>query len=138
MSEIHESTGIIEVISDEVTRNEKYKSREFILKQPGEFDQYIKFETKGLKCERLNSLHVGQEVKVTYSVKGRKWEKDGKIGYFNSLEAWKIESTNGQKMTVYAKDEIDFNKPIEPRPTVEPEPYNFDPNGQTNDDLPFN
>lgn len=133
MSEIHESTGIIEEIFDTVTRNEKYLSREFVLKQPGEYDQFIKFDTKGLKCELLNSFRVGMEVKVTYNVKGRKWVKDDKTGYFNSLEAWKIESVGGEKLTVYAKPpEIDFNKSVEPEV-----PYDFNAAGQDNKDLPF-
>jgi uncharacterized protein DUF3127 len=31
-------------------------------------------------------------LKVSFNIKGRKWEKDGKVAYFTNLEAWRIES----------------------------------------------
>ncbi len=46
------------------------------------------------KCDLLDAFVVGQEVKVSFNVKGNKWQKDGKDNYFTSLQAWKIEGTN--------------------------------------------
>ncbi len=82
-----------QVISD------KFRKREFILeiKETGnngfEFIEYIKFQLTQDRCMLIDSLTPGDELKVTFNLRGRKWEKDGTVTYFTNLEAWKIEKT---------------------------------------------
>jgi len=42
-------------------------------------------------CDLLDKFEVGQEVEVKFDVKGKKYEKNGEVRYFNTLAAWKIE-----------------------------------------------
>ena len=77
---------------------DKFKKREFILevKDTGnngfEFIEYIKFQAVQDKCSLLDGLNVNDQVKVSFNLRGRKWEKDGQTSYFTNLDAWKIEN----------------------------------------------
>ena len=43
----------------------------------------------------LDSINIGDEITVNFDLRGREWKSpQGEIKYFNSLEAWKIESKN--------------------------------------------
>ena len=57
-------------------------------------------------------------IKVKFNLRGRKWEKDGKTNYFNSLDAWFIEKLGDS------------------RPKGET-PEAVTPDVETSDDLPF-
>ncbi len=38
------------------------------------------------------ALKKGIAIKVSFNIKGNRWEKDGKVNYITNLDAWKIES----------------------------------------------
>ena len=98
--------GIASLIGEveEVGAN-KFKKREFVVLVENEkdhkWDDYIKFELTQDKCDILNAIEVGMNVEVTFVIGGRKWEKDGKVNYFNSLKVVSIdfETKAGKKMT---------------------------------------
>lgn len=96
VGKIIEISGV-QVISD------KFKKREFIVEykdNPGApYIQYLKFQCTGDKCSMLDSYKVGQEVNISFNLKGRKYEKDGRVSYFMDLEAWRINSGNGSVQT---------------------------------------
>lgn len=76
--------------------SETFKKREFVVETTEnnsgrEFVEQIKFQILQDRCEILDNYNIGQDVKVTFTIKGRRWEKDGKVNYFNNLDAWKIE-----------------------------------------------
>ena len=88
--------------------SDKFQKREFILEiketSSGgfEFVEYIKFQAVQDKCTLLDTLQTDDSVKVSFNLKGRKWEKDGKVSYFTNLDAWRIEkeqSTNESPIT---------------------------------------
>jgi hypothetical protein len=92
----YEIEGILIVKEDTVQVSEKFKKREFVLEVSEEsngqtYTETIKFQSVQAKCEALDSVNIGEKLKVTFNLKGRKWEKDGKINYFNNLDAWKFE-----------------------------------------------
>jgi len=52
----------------------------------------------------IDKINIGEQIKVYLNIKGRKWtNKEGKINYFNSLQAWKIEFEN-ETLEVKFKD----------------------------------
>ena len=76
-----------------------FKKREFVIetKQANgdrEFIDYIKFQIMQNKCDLLDAFVVGQDVKVSFNVKGNKFEKEGNTNYFTNLNCWKIEGSN--------------------------------------------
>ncbi len=104
---------------------DRFRKREFVIEKRemasfGETVETIKFQLNQDKCEIIENLNIGEDVKINFSIRGRRWEKDGQVNYFNNLEAWKVEKI---AMTQEA--------PPPPPPTMDdipPEPT---------DDLPF-
>jgi hypothetical protein len=81
---------------DTVSVSDKFRKREFVLEKieatnAGEFTELIKFQLTQDRCDSLDRFNVNEEVKISFNIRGRKWEKDGKVSYFTNLEAWRIE-----------------------------------------------
>jgi hypothetical protein len=85
--------GTIVVIGDNVQRSEKFATRDVVLtfKDGGGYDQYVSLQAsfKNIR-EELDNFGVGQDISLDVTLGGRKWEKDGKTSYFNSLTIAKI------------------------------------------------
>lgn len=96
-------TGTIYRIEETVQVSEKFKKREFVLVTTEEINaktyfNYVKMQLVQNKCDLLDYYAEGEEVTVSFNVKGNKWEKDGKENFITNLDAWRIEST-GTKPT---------------------------------------
>ena len=101
-----------------------FKKREFVLERSESnvgriFTDTIKFQLIQDKCQLLDSFQIGDEVKVSFNIKGTKWEKEGRVNYFNNLDAWRIEKVSGESQ---AEDITTFSA---------------DPQTPYTDDLPF-
>lgn len=120
-----EITGRITEIYQTQQVTDKFKKREFVLEVKEtnntgfEFVEYIKFQTIQDKCNLLDALQVNDQVKVSFNLRGRKWEKDGQTSYFTNLDAWKIENdqvtiinpaTSGIQNTFPSNDTAPFPK----------------------------
>lgn len=83
--------------------NDKFRKREFVVEysEQGsggkEFVDYIKFQCIQDRCELIDETFNGKVVKVSFNIKGNKWERDGKVNYFTNLDAWRIEVTSGEQ-----------------------------------------
>ncbi len=85
-------TGKVAVIMSEQQVSDKFKKKEFVLTDDSsQYPQHILFQTVQDKTGILDNLKVGDEIKVYFNLRGRKYEKDGKTSYFNSLDAWRLE-----------------------------------------------
>jgi len=77
--------------------SDRFQKREFILeiKSSGatgiEFVDLIKFQSTQDRCSILDQFEVDDQIKVSFNLRGRKWERDGQVSYFTNLEAWRIE-----------------------------------------------
>ncbi len=96
-----EITGKIIDISPVNQVSDKFKKREFVIekKETGGsavFIDYIKFQLVQDKCDLINESFMNEEVKISFNLKGNKWERDGKVNYFTNLDAWKIERSQAQ------------------------------------------
>jgi hypothetical protein len=96
-----ELTGRILEIAATQNITDKFKKREFIVEYrdnpQGQYVQYLKFQFTGDKVSMLDTYKAGQEVNISFNLKGRKYEKDGRVSYFMDLEAWRISPANGQQ-----------------------------------------
>ena len=54
------------------------------------FPSMAEFQFFGDKLN-VSNLKKGDEIEVSFNISGRKWEKDGRKGFIQSLNAWKIE-----------------------------------------------
>ncbi len=90
------ATGVLVVKEDIVKKTETFSVREFVIEVAGErFSDYVKFQLSNDKCALLDSFQLGDLMEVSFNVRGRKWEKDGKVTYFNSLDAWRMKRADG-------------------------------------------
>lgn len=81
--------------------SDKFRKREFVIekKETGGsavFVDYIKFQLIQDKCDLINESFLNDEVRISFNLKGNKWERDGKVNYFTNLDAWKVERTSSQ------------------------------------------
>ncbi len=126
-----EITGKIINIMNEVKVSDRFRKQEFVIEKSEntggyEFTDFIKFQLTQDRTSLIGSFAVGDVVKVGFNIRGNKWEKDGKVNYFNNLDAWKIQKADQGEQGNSAPP------PSAPMSTNEaPPPEN------TDDDLPF-
>jgi hypothetical protein len=116
--------------------SDRFQKREFVLelKSTGatgyEFVEFIKFQSTQDKCSMLDQVNIDDTVKVSFNLRGRKWEKDGQVSYFTNLEAWRIEKFS---------DESASQSPAQTSEPSTDAPFPSSPpeNDSGFDDLPF-
>lgn len=130
--------GILIEKFDTVQISDKFSKRDFIVEVPGKYPDLVKFELKNDDCDRIENIAIGQTVMVDFNIKGRKWERDGKVSYFNNLDAWNVTDIVNVKPypvnnAYVAKPVTDYSQHIDDpitQPPAEAKEGNFD-------DLPF-
>jgi len=112
-----------------IQRTETFKTREFVLEKTEDINgrtitNYIKLQCVQDKTAMVDKFNLGDDVKVSFNIKGSKWSKDGKDNYITNLDAWRMD---------YLKLNQDYNDALPPATT------NNDATGFTDvvDDLPF-
>lgn len=87
-------TGKIKSIGEVEVKSEKFRLRNFVVTMEDEkYPQHIQMQLSNDKCEVLNSFNIGDSVNVSFNLRGREWASpQGEVKYFNSVEAWKIDS----------------------------------------------
>jgi hypothetical protein len=94
--------GAIKLINPIKVISDKFSVREFVVTTPdAKYPQDILFQTINDKMDVLESLGVGQQVEVSYNVRGR--EFNGR--YYNTLDAWKVQVIGGQTVETTNNDE---------------------------------
>ncbi|MBT9394656.1 DUF3127 domain-containing protein [Hymenobacter sp. NST-14] len=92
----YEATGRLHEIFDEQQVSEKFRKREFVLEVvDGQYPEHIKFQMVQDKTALIDPFKVGDEVKVSFNLRGRGFNKNGQMLYFTNLEAWRIENSGG-------------------------------------------
>jgi len=92
-----EVTGKLIEKYDSIQVSERFKKREFVLELAEEingnvYTNYAKMQLVQAKCEIIDKFNVGDVLKVSFNIKGTKYEKDGKTNYFSNLDAWRVEN----------------------------------------------
>ncbi len=112
--------GEMHLIRQTEIKGEQFKVRTFVFDNMDEkFRQLIEFQATQDRVELLDKFKQGDKVRVHFNLKGRAWVKDGNTRYFNTLDAWRIES-------------IDVQQP-EPQPKQQQQPVQ----APIETDLPF-
>ncbi|MDO7873672.1 DUF3127 domain-containing protein [Hymenobacter sp. ASUV-10] len=87
----YDMTGPLIEIFEEQQVSEKFRKREFVVELQGQYPEHIKFQLVQDKCALLDNYQIGDEVKVTFALRGRGFNKNGQMIYFTNLEAWRVE-----------------------------------------------
>jgi hypothetical protein len=88
-----EIQGRIKVIfAPETVGQNGFQKRDLVITTDGQYPQDIIIQFTQQRCDLLDSLQVGQNVKVYINIRGREWTNpQGETKYFNTIEGWKIE-----------------------------------------------
>ena len=88
-----ELNGTLKIKNDTQVVSDKFSKREFVLTTDtaSQYPQYISLQLTQDKCALLDQFQIGDELKVSFNLRGREWSGPQGIRYFNSLEAWRIE-----------------------------------------------
>ncbi|WP_415886787.1 DUF3127 domain-containing protein [Neptuniibacter sp. QD37_6] len=114
----YELTGKIKLIQDPQTFNSGFTKREMVVTvDDGKYPQEINLEFVQDKVSLLESLQIGQEVTVSFDIRGR--EYNGR--YYNNLVGWKIQSA----LSSEASEQEYFSSNAAPQPA------------DCDDDIPF-
>ncbi len=94
-------TGILKVKMSEQQVNDKFRKRDFVLSEnSSQYPQLITFQLVQDRCSLIDNVNVGDEIKVHFILKGREWTSpQNEVKYFNTIEAWKIESVKSENVT---------------------------------------
>ena len=97
-----EVTGKLLVKYDTQQVSEKFKKREFVLELAEDingsiYTNFAKMQLVQNKCDIIDRFNEGDMVKVSFNIKGNRWERDGKVNYITNLDAWRIEAVNAQQ-----------------------------------------
>jgi single-strand DNA-binding protein len=116
----YDLTGKVKLIQAVQTFDSGFTKREMVvIVEDGKYPQEINLEFVQDKVGLLDNLQVGQEVTVTFDIRGR--EYNGR--YFNNLQGWKIATS---------RDEAAFFQQGQSSAPPEIAPSDFDEN-----DIPF-
>jgi hypothetical protein len=91
-----EITGKLVAKYDTVQRTGTFKTREFVVEKSEDIGgrvitNYIKFQSVQDRTSLIDRFNIGDEVKVSFNIKGSRWEKDGRVNYITNLDAWRLE-----------------------------------------------
>lgn len=106
---------------------DSFQKREFVVEfaENPQYPEFLKFELIQSNCEQLENFQIGEEINISFNLKGRKWtDKNGEIKYFNSLQAWRLDRVSAEPAQT---------TPPPSQPSTEFQPDSF----SADDDLPF-
>jgi len=87
-------TGILKLKQETQQVSDKFRKREFILTidHTSPYPQHVSFQLTQDKTSLIDSYNVGEELKVSFNLRGREWTSpQGEVKYFNTIDAWRIE-----------------------------------------------
>ena len=128
-----------------------FEKRDLVIVTDENYPQTIIIQFTQQRCDLLDSLQVGQNVKVYINIRGREWTNpQGETKYFNTIEGWKIEviqTTNVAYQQQAPKQPVAQAAPAPPpqrAPQQVQQPQIFDNNGRepnpaiyNNEEVPF-
>ena len=93
----YEVTGKLVAVFDTAQVTATFKKREFAIEKTDDIggrviSNFIKFQCVQDKTEMLNRFKLGDEVKISFNLRGNKWEKNGQTNYITNLDAWRVEN----------------------------------------------
>ena len=83
---------INQIFPSQVIGQNGFEKRDLVIVTEENYPQTIIIQFTQQRCDLLNNLQVGQNVKVYINIRGREWTNpQGETKYFNTIECWKIE-----------------------------------------------
>ena len=137
-----EVTGKLLVKYETQQVSDKFKKREFVIELAEEingniYTNFAKMQLVQNKCDIIDRFKEGELVKVSFNIKGNRWERDGKVNYITNLDAWRVESATAGATNNAAPAPAYNNAGGNAGGNNFNTAVNFNPSPETIDDLPF-
>ena len=91
-----EIKGTLKLVTEKQVLSDKFTKREIVVSIDNDtnYPQPILVQLGQKILDVVDQFKIGQEIKVSCNLRGRAWDNPTKgiTQYFNSLEAWRIES----------------------------------------------
>ena len=92
----YEITGKLVAKYDTVQRTETFRTREFVIEKNEDIGgrmitNFVKLQSVQDRTSIIDRFNIGDELKVSFNIKGTKWEKNGNVNYITNLDAWRVE-----------------------------------------------
>lgn len=129
----YELTGKLIAKYDEIQRTATFKIREFAVEKTEDIggksiSNFVKFQCVQDKTTIVDKFNIGDEIKISFNIKGSKWEKEGKVSYFTNLDAWRIEQASQESASGNTSIDKEYSEPLDSFSATAPDNI---------DDLPF-
>jgi hypothetical protein len=84
----------VKSVGQTIAVSEKFSKRELVVEIPDDkHPQIVQFEATQDKCELLDNIGSGQQVEITFALRGREWTNpSGDTKVFNTLNLVRIEA----------------------------------------------
>ena len=83
---------IKQIFPSQIIGQNGFEKRDLVIVTEEQYPQTIIIQFTQQRCDLLNNLQVGQNVKVYINIRGREWRSPyGETKYFNTIEGWRIE-----------------------------------------------
>jgi len=111
----YEVTGKLVVKDDTQDISDRFKKRDFVIEVENErnsdWNDFIKVQLTQNNCDLIDPMKINDIIKVSFNLRGRKWENNGQTSYFTNLEGWRIEkvSQEASSTSVPEYTEADIN-----------------------------
>lgn len=119
----YEITGKLAAKYDTVQRTETFRTREFVIEKNEDIGgrvitNFIKLQSVQDRVSIIDRFNIGDELKVSFNIKGTKWEKNGNVNYITNLDAWRVEllNNNQSQPAAAAPNQQVSNAPIDNAP----------------------
>jgi Domain of unknown function (DUF3127) len=137
-----EITGKLIVKYDTQVVSDRFKKREFVIELQDEVNgntyvNYAKLQLVQNKTDLIDRYNIGDNVKISFNIKGNKWVKDGRENYITSLEAWRVENANAVPGSNAGAQQTAGNNYSQGNSAGFTPAHNYNPSPETKDDLPF-
>jgi translation initiation factor IF-3 len=87
-----EVVGKVHLVNAETKVSDSFKKRELVIATDEQYPQFISINFVQDKCDLLNEVKKGQDVKVGINLRGREWvNPQGESKYFNDIQGWRVE-----------------------------------------------
>ena len=145
---------IKQIFPSQIIGQNGFEKRDLVIITEEQYPQTIIIQFTQQRCDLLNNLQVGQNVKVYINIRGREWTNpQGETKYFNTIEGWKIEVIQTTNVANQQPVQQAPQQPVAPAPSPQrapqqvQQPQLFDNHGrgpnpaildnQEDDGLPF-
>jgi hypothetical protein len=122
---------------------DNFSKREFVLELTDEsptgmvFTNYASFQLVNQACAVVDQFQEGDVLKVTFNIRGNRWERDGQVKYITNLNAWRVERANVATAPGAPQPQQQYNQPQQQQQFQPQQNNNFSNNNNQPDDLPF-